>query len=229
MYVGDMQLMLTEQPPAPNISSKLFDTEVVARQDFSAVVADIAAELEKSVDKSIKKVKIVCYNLTIADNMPLLSADDKEKIKHCNSIYDIFEVMSPHWSWNSHRLLFIIIKRVKSSEALELLTQYRKKIDYQMKIENIYKYCKQNKSPVPFDYVRMKAIIDKDYNDITLEEFSELEEFANRYLGINQCPFEVNPSQSIQVIWLISQKQLIVYAQKHFNIKRLFSRNHLFI
>ena len=190
--------------------------------DFSAVVADVVAELENCVNKNIEKVKAVCYNLKTPQDKPVLSVNDKKKIKSCESMYDIFEVMEPHWSWHSHRLLFIIIKRVKCPEALGLLEKFNKKINYQMKIKSIYKHFEHNKLPVPSGYVRMVAIIDKDYDDISLEEFSELEEFVSTYLGIIQCPYKVNQSQSIEVIWLVSIEAADTLRSKILQHKEIF-------
>ena len=171
--------------------------------EFSAVVADIAAELDKCVNTNIDLVKTVCYNLTTNYNKALLSRKDKKKIKKCQSIYDIFEIVHPHWRWDSHRLLFTIIKRFNCPEALELLQKFEKKIDCQMKIEAVYAHIQCNKLPVPEGYAEVKTIINKDYNDVTLEQFSVLEAFVAKHLDIIQCPIEVNPAQSIQVIWLV--------------------------
>ena len=168
------------------------------------MVADVADELEKCDNNNINKVKTVCYNLKTPHGKPMLSSNDKEKIKTSKSMFDIFEVIDPHWRWNSHRLLFLIIKRVQSPKALELLEKFRRKINYQIKIKDIYKHFQHSKQPVPIGYIRMEAIIDKDYSDISLEEFSELEEFVNQHLGVIQCPVEVNQSKSIEVVWLVS-------------------------
>ena len=192
--------------PAPSVRSDLIDTAEEASLEFTAVVADVAGELEKCDNKDINKVKTVCYNLKTPNGKPVLSSDDKEKIKTSNSMFDIFEVIDPHWRWNSHRLLFLIIKRVQSPTALELLEKFRRKINYQIKIKDIYKHFQHSKQPVPIGYTRMEAIIDKDYSDISLEEFSELEKFVDQHLGIIQCPIEVNQSKSIEVVWLVSIK-----------------------
>ena len=186
------------------------------------MVADVAGELEKCDNKDINKVKTVCYNLKTPNGKPVLSSDDKEKIKTSNSMFDIFAVIDPHWRWNSHRLLFLIIKRVQSSKALELLEKFRRKINYQTKIKSIYTHFQHSKQPVPIGYTRMEAIIDKDYNDISLDEFSELEDFVHKYLGIIQCPVEVNQSKSIEVVWLVSIEAVENLCSKVFQYKEVF-------
>ena len=193
------------------------------------MVADIAEKLNNCVNTntntSIDKVKTVCYNLTTSYDKALLSQNDKEKIKNCHSMYDIFEIMHPHWRWDSHRLLFIIINRVKCPEALKLLEKFKKRIDYQMKIKEIYAHIQCNRLPVPKGYTEVEAIIEKDYNDVTLKEFSVLEEFVHKYLNIIQCPFEVNPAQSVQVIWLVHIEAVDSLCARAFECIEAFLQN----
>ena len=193
--------------------------------EFSAVVADIAEKLDKCVNKNINKVKVVCYNLKTKYGNALLSQSDKEKIIKCKSIYGIFEIVHPHWRWNSHRLLLVIINRFECPEALELLQKFKKKIDYQMKIKEIYAHIQCNRLPFPKGYAEVEAIIGKDYNKVTLEEFSLLEEFVDKHLGIIQCPFEVNPAQSVQVIWLICIEAVDSLCSRAFECKEAFLQN----
>ena len=207
------------------ISSLSITTPNEASIEFSAVVADIAEELNSCVNTNIDKVKAVCYNLTTSYHKALLSPSDKEKIKNCKSIYGIFEIVHPHWRWDSHRLLFTIIKRVKCPEALELFRKFEKKIDFQMKIKEIYAHIQCNRLPVPESYAEVEAIIEKDYNDVTLKEFSVLEEFVCKHLDIIQCPFEVNPAQSVQVIWLVYIEAVDSLCSRAFECKEAFLQN----
>ena len=193
--------------------------------EFSSVVADIAEKLDKCVNRNINKVKLVCCNLKTNCGNALLSQSDKEEIRNCNSMYDIFQIVHPHWRWDSHRLLFAIIKRFKCPEALELLQKFKKKIDYQMKIKKIYAHIQCNRLPLPKCYAEVEAIIDRDYNDVTLEEFSLLEEFVDKHLDIIQCPFEVNPAQSIQVIWLVCIEAVDSLCSRAFECKEVFLQN----
>ena len=140
-------------------------------------------------------------------------------------MYGIFEIVHPHWRWDSHQLLFIIIERVKCPKALELLQKFEKKIDYQMKIKKIYAHIQCNRLPVPEGYAEVEAIIEKDYNDVTLKEFSDLEEFVYKYFDIIQCPFEVNPSQSVQVIWLVYIEAVDSLCSRAFECKEAFLQN----
>ena len=207
------------------ISTVSISTPNEASIEFSAVVADIAEELNSCVTTDINKIKAVCYNLTTSYDKALLSPSEKEKIKNCKCIYGIFEIVHPHWRWDSHRLLFTIIKRVKCPKALELLRKFEKKIDYQMKIKEIYAHIQCNRLPVPEGYAEVEAIIEKDYNDVTLKEFSVLEEFVHKYLDIIQCPFEVNPAQSIQVIWLVYIEAVDSLCARAFECKEAFLQN----
>ena len=84
------------------------------------MLADIAEELEGNCD--INKIKFFCRKHS------MLSAGDKEKIKVCNSIYDIFEVLDPHWNCESNHLLYLLIARTGSIKAQKLLEMYIKKL-----------------------------------------------------------------------------------------------------
>ena len=168
--------------------------------EFGAVVSDIAEELEQCIQKKLEKLKLVCYHLTDGRNKLILSQYEKDQIKHSKTVYDIFEVVSPHWRWNSHRLLVTIIKRVKSPRALEMLDRFKKKIDYKSKLKSVHDLLERRNEPFPPGYCKMVAIVDKDYSEITLEEVSELEKFVEEYLGVRGFS-EVHPSNSVCVLW----------------------------
>jgi len=78
--------------------------------------------------------------------------------------------MEPHWNWSSHRLLYTIIKRVNAPRAIEVLEKFERKIDYQMKLQDVHEHLRKIKMPPPVGYYKMMAIINKDYSEITLEE-----------------------------------------------------------
>ena len=181
------------------------DTPDDASIEFGAVVSDIAEELNKCINKneSLNKIKLVCYQISTVQNIPLLSQVEIQHIKSSESIYDVFTVLHPHWNWCSHHILQTIIKRVKSPRAQELLKKFKDKINYKMKLKDVHEHLKNNKMPIPRGYSKMVAILDKDYSEVTLEEGLEIEEFVTECLGQSQ-PSEVNESCSIEIMWYVS-------------------------
>ena len=199
----------------PKLSSKY-----APKQNFIDVIAKIVKKLESLKHKNIDKVKTVCCNLAYDSDRPLLSANDKKKLKSCKSIKEIFRVMEPYWNWYSYRVLSIILKVVKP-KAVKLLEKYEKdmycnknKLKEAKKVEKFgedmhcyakidynYDYFQSSNVPVPTGYTRIIANIDKDY---AFEDFLELDRLVYIYLGIIQCPIKVDQSTSMEVTWLVS-------------------------
>ncbi|XP_065903666.1 uncharacterized protein [Dysidea avara] len=190
-------------------------------REFGAVVADIAEVLNKCTIERLDKIKLVCLHLTTGQNIPFLSQEETCRIQEAKSIYDIFTVMRPYWNWSSHRLLRTIIKRVKSQQALDMLEKFENKIDYKMKLKDIHEHLRKQNVPIPSGYYKMTAIVDKDYSEITLEEYSEIEEFVHECLGQAQ-PSTATKSNSIQIVWYVADIAIDSLCSKAAQCKEAF-------
>ena len=154
--------------------------------------------------------------------MLLLSQEDKKKIANSKSVCDIKDVMDPHWNWSSHRLLYMIIKQLKSAKSQEILQIFDRKINKQMKLEAIHKSLQPTITQAS-GYCKMIAILDlqKDYSEITLAEGLEIDEFVVDYLGeigAHSCRAYECTSVCIQMDWNISTaavEDFCVEATKH--------------
>lgn len=143
-------------------------------------MSHITEELNIYVTQNVEKFKSVCYYLT--QKVLVLSQEDKKQIENSKSFTNIKDVMEPHWNWSSHRLLHIIIEKLKSSESLKRLQSFDEKINKQMKLKLIQENLQPKESS---GYCKMIAILNlnKDYSEITLEEGLVIEEFVFDYLG----------------------------------------------
>ena len=114
----------------------------------------------------------------------MLSQEDKKQISNSKSFTDVKSVMDPHWNWSSHRLLLIIIQKLKSWKSLELLQEFDRKINKQMKLKTVHEKL-EPKTTQSSSYCKMIAVLDcqKDYSEITLEKGLEIEEFVFDFLG----------------------------------------------
>ena len=175
-----------------------FTTPDEASREFDAVLDDIAKELNDSNEVDLGKIS---YHLTNGQGVPLLSQEAKDRITACKTICEIFTVLQAHWNWCSHRLLLDIINVVNSPKAQEILEKFEKKINNTMKLKFIYSKFKE--LPVPQGYRKMTAIVDKDYSEITLQEWSEIELTIFQCLGLLQPPSVINESQYVEVVWYI--------------------------
>jgi len=132
--------------------------------EFGAVVSDIAEELQRScVGYKLEKVKLVCTHTTDDYNIPIFSPREIDTIKKSGSIFDIFDVIRPHWNWRSHHLLPVIINRVdsESSSALELLKKFEAKIKYNKKLKDLNEMLIKWKKPTPQIIARWLVLLIK--------------------------------------------------------------------
>ena len=170
--------------------------------EFSALVADVADILEKA--NSLNKFKLVCCQITTLERSLILSKKESSKIQASKSLFDIFFLLRDHWRWDNHRLLYILIKRTRSQEAVDRLKQFRKKVDYMKRLNEFSRHFQSLCKPPPPGYTEMRAIIDKDYSEFTIKDCTELDEYlAGTLGGTTLSPPELEPSTSIQVTWYI--------------------------
>ena len=77
-----------------------------------------------------------------------------------------------------------------------------------MKLQIIYDHCKQEKQRLPAGYTAMVAIIkNKNFYQITLEEYCQLKEFTSIHCGVESLflsPFaEASPYSSVLLKWFV--------------------------
>ena len=170
--------------------------------EFSAVVADVAEILEKTAN--LDKFKLVCCNVTTKGKSLILSENESSQIRASRSVFDIFYQLRNHWRWDNHRLLYTLIKRTGSQEAMDRLKQFRDKVDYTKKLNELSEYFQSVRKPPPAGYTKMRAIIDKDYTDFTVMDCTELNTYlATAFGSATLSPADYEPKASIQVTWYI--------------------------
>ena len=201
-----------------------FTTPDEASREFDVVLNDIAEELNNCNDVDPKKIS---YHLTNGQGVPLLSQEAKDRVTASKTISDIFIVMQAYWNWCSHRLLLDIINVVNSPKAQEMLEKFEKKINNTMKLKIIYSKFEESQLPVPQGYRKMTAIVDKDYSEITLQEWSEIELTVFQCLGLLQPPSEINESQYVEVVWYVCTEAVDSLKSKALQHKDL--RSFLFL
>ena len=190
--------------------------------EFSALVADVADILNKS-PINLEKLKSVCYNIETPEKSLLFSEKKSAAIRASPSVFDVFYELRGYWRWDSHRLLFTLIKRSGSQEAMEKLKQFQNKINYTKKLVDLTSYYQSVQKPLPPGYTRMIAIIQKDYSEFTLKECTELEEFLTDFFGsIALVPSSYEKSNSVKVTWYIPTEAVSGVLSRAYQAKELF-------
>ena len=190
--------------------------------EFSALLADVAEILDKS-STNLNKLKSVCYSITTTEKSLLFSEKKTAAIRAGPSVFDVFYELRGHWRWDSHRLLFTLIKRSGSQEAMEKLIQFQNKINYTKKLIELTRYFQSVQKPPPPGYTKMIAIIEKDYSDFTLKECTELEEFLTDFFGSTALnPADYEESHSIKVTWYIPTEAVSGVLSRAYQGKELF-------
>ena len=150
---------------------------------------------------------------------------DKESaaIRASQSVFDVFYKLRGHWRWDNPHLLFAIIKRSGSQEALAKYEQFQNKADYAKRLKELTEYYQSVQRPLPSNYTRMIAIIEKDYSDFTVTECQELDEYlANAFGSVALPPANVEESNSIKVTWYIPIEAVSGVLSKAYQARELF-------
>ena len=189
--------------------------------EFSACVADVAEILEKFAN--LNKFVLVCCNVTTPEKSLILTENEISQLRAGKSVFDIFVLLRDHWRWDNHRLLYTLIKRTGSQDAMDKLEQFRKKVDYTKKINELSQHCQSVCKPPPPGYTRMRAIIDKDYSEFTVKDCTELDKYLASALGSTTLnPPDFKPSASIQVTWYIPTEAVGAFLGRAYQAKETF-------
>ena len=190
--------------------------------EFSAMVADVADILHKS-PAVLNKLKVVCYSITTTENSLLFSDKESAAIRAGHSVFDVFYELRGHWRWDNTSLLFKIIKRSGSREALAKYEQFQNKVTYTKKLIELASYFQSVQRPLPSNYTRMIAIIEKDYSDFTVKECQELDDcLANAFGSVALPPANVEKSNSIKVTWYIPIEAVSGILSNAYRSRELF-------
>ena len=172
--------------------------------EFGALLSDIQDILEEKFKSNLNKLKTICFNLRSKENALLLNSQEIAKIKACSSVYDLFIELRGLWRYDHHPLLLMMVKKSGSKEAMEKIKMFRNKMKYHKKLKEVYDHSKSSQIPLPDGYSKMVAIVEKDYDDITLEECEEIEKMLLSYFGGPALrPPTYEPSNSIKITWYI--------------------------
>ena len=188
---------------------------------FSRFVATIEPLLEQCLDK-LEESKQFCLHLTISDNLhDKLLFDDEElqKINVCTTFKELFILLRKHWSWKDYSILTHLISITGLKKAKDEVELFETTMaSYQgMKV-----ICEEiPPEAIPLDYIRLMILIDKPYQDLTVEKYTELHDFVFKNLNIRRytsLPFIKFLLGSLQLEWYVLKKaapHMIKMAQQN--------------
>ena len=153
-------------------------------------------------------IKGVCSALTIDDDSNELYFNEKQlkDIETCSQLRTLFvHQLRGLWRWDDFPLLIAIVQPFNTCQ--KMIQSYKSKLCSEMQLKQIYEDCKQEDLSIPDGYEKMIAIVkDKNFYEITLEEYHELKQFTAQYCGVQSyviCPFCKAGSHSLLLEWYI--------------------------
>jgi len=87
--------------------------------EFCRLLSEILEILEQMPTLNLGKLKTVCYSVTSKDSSLAFTSQEIAKIKACTSVHDMFYELRNHWRYDDHPLLYSIVKRSGSPEAMQ--------------------------------------------------------------------------------------------------------------
>ena len=189
-----------------------------ASSEFGFLLVKIIEELAKNEAANLETIKIMCSCLTIEEHSDALffNEEQQDAIDACSSIRRLFtKYLRDCWRWDDFSLLKNIVQSLDcSSHCTQLLDQYEKKIYVQMKLQEIYEFCQQEKRNLPEGYHKVIAIVqDKTFSRITLEEYKELKDFISQHCKVE--PYVISPFTKAGVSSLLLEWMVPMTAVPH--------------
>ena len=201
---------------AKNSSNPLSPTTLIttphqASIEFGFLLSNIIGELKCNEQDNLNTIKNVCSFLTIKDSPAVLLFNEEQRkaIDTCNDIRTLFtDNLRGCLRWDDFSLLRFLVQSLESSEHCEaMLNQFEEKIDNQMKLQQIYEQCMQEKRDIPDGYDKMVAIVrGKIFSRITKEEYEKLKKFITFHLGVKSYvipPFDKAAHSSLVLEYFV--------------------------
>lgn len=188
-----------------------------ASVEFGILLDEIVEELEKNEASNLRRLKTVSSTLTIqkASKDRVFTDGQLEEIQACNSIYTLLVYKLRHcYRWDNFSMLTKLMSSIKSKRCLSLLKNFEVKVNSEIKLQQIYEYCKQKSFEFSTEYHKIVAIVDdKIFSEITIKEYEILKHFVSEQCGVED--YVISPVTKIAVSSLILEWYIPVTAVAH--------------
>ena len=193
-----------------------------ASSEFGFLLAKIIKELSKINEaENLESFKIVCLCLAVKGDPStlLFSKEQREAIDACNKIGTL---LTKHlcycWRWDDVSFLKRILQSLDrddlSDHCMQMISQYEMKIYSEIKLKEIYEFCKQEIKALPEGYQKMVTIVkNKSFFRITLEEYKQLKEFISQHCDVE--PYVISPFTEASVGSLLLEWFIPLAAVPH--------------
>ena len=190
--------------------------------------------MERNETDNLKAIQSVCNYLPISVNSttPMFTIEQLKEIDACSRIRDVFRQFRIYLRWDDHLILTAILERLHHKECKELLYKFESKIFCQMKLQEIYEEHRKlrNKAQIPEGFENMVAVINKNYWEITKEEYDQLKHFIAEQCGVEPyvlSPFLYMSQSSLVLDWVVPSTAVLHMVEtatrnKHKLIKEYF-------
>ena len=226
--VVDMQVA-TEDPCSEKLVQ--FPPDEVS-VEFGILLNEIVKELEKNKVENLHMLQTISAALTIQKNSKVHVFTDKqlEEIGACDSIRILLIYKLRHcYRWDDFTMLTKLMSKLEAKDCLNLLENFKVKVNSEMKLQQIYEHCKQKSVKFSAEYHKIVAIVDdKIFSKITKEEYDVLKHFVSEQCSVED--YVISPVTKITVSSLILEWYIPVTAVAHMikialNNKENFTKN----
>jgi len=138
-------------------------------------------------------------------------------------VEELFYELRGHWRCDSHDLLYSLVKKSGSQKAMDKLILFRKKVLSNRKLKEVYEKSIYMQSPLPDGYSEMRAVVEKDIEEITIEECEHIVSVLTSYLGEQPLPApDYEDYHSIKITWYISTEAVGRVLKRAYQAKEIF-------
>ena len=195
---------------------------------FSTFIATVIELLEKSPEK-LEACKQMCLHLTVSDNSSVLIFDHENltKVNNCSSFRELITLLRQQLNWKEYSILTNIIGLSGSAEAKAELEKYRRIMSSHMGMKMISD--KFPPSDLPHNYIKLSIIIDKAYEDFTVDDFNEIKDFifktlldVHHYIAL---PYIKYLFSSLDLEWFVPVQAAAHIIKMVYKNEEIFKKN----
>ena len=174
-------------PQVPYLHSHITISQL--QDDFRKVVTTVLKIVqEENKMAALQRSKFFCIALRVSDasSVGFFNDEESRKIDLCTDFRELFFHLRHHWDWDDLIIFESIIHLCETKDGKQEMSKYRRKLALYGGLNLVFD---QNKNDPPQGYEDYLAIVNKPYNELTVEQFESTKQFISDNLDILQHLF----------------------------------------
>jgi len=214
------------RPHSPYLRSHLTISQLQA--DFKKVVESVQKIVQdENKMVALQKSKYFCtvLRITITSDVRFFTHEERRKIDLCTDFRELFFHLRHHWDWDNLVILKYIVNLCDTKEGEQEMVKYERKLALYGGLNLVFDRSRNDPPPGYEDFL---IILNKPYNELTVEQFQDAKQFIFDNLDVLQYiafPYINLLFGSVHFHWHIKVEAVTHMIKMALQRKEIFLKN----